>query len=64
MFTGEDVEEEEKSFEQWFGRFEERAQLLNWSEEQKCYQLKLHLAIEQLCRYMSFYLQRNMTVFS
>ena len=42
-FSGEDVEVEEKSFIRWLERFEERADLLSWSAEQKCYQLKLHL---------------------
>ena len=28
VFTGEDVEDKEKSFERWLGRFEERATLL------------------------------------
>ena len=42
-FSGEDIEVEEKSFTRWLERFEERADLLSWSAEQKCYQLKLHL---------------------
>lgn len=43
VFTGEDVEDEEKSFDRWLARFEERASLLAWSDEQKCYQVKVHL---------------------
>jgi len=42
-FSGEDIEDEEKSFVRWLERFEEHAGLLSWSAEQKCYQLKLHL---------------------
>lgn len=35
-FSGEDIEDEEKSFVRWLERFEEQAGLLSWSEEQKC----------------------------
>ena len=42
-FTGEEVEVEEKSFGRWLDRFEERATLLTWSDDQKVYQLKVHL---------------------
>ena len=42
-FTGEEIEVEEKSFGRWLERFEERATLLTWSDDQKVYQLKVHL---------------------
>ena len=44
LFTGEDVEKEENTFEKWLERFEERATLLAWEDNQKCYQLKSHLS--------------------
>ena len=43
-FTGEDTEVEENSFGRWLDRFEERAVLLAWSDQQKVYQLRSHLA--------------------
>ena len=43
-FSGEDIETEEKGFEKWVERFEERALLLAWSDKQKLYQLKSHFS--------------------
>ena len=42
-FTGEDVEVETNSFERWLERFEERAVMLSWTDEHKCYHIKQHL---------------------
>ena len=42
-FTGEDVEVEENGFGRWLDRFEERATLLAWSDQQRVYQLRSHL---------------------
>ncbi len=40
-FTGEDVEAEAK---RWLDRFEERATMLSWTDELKCYHIKQYLA--------------------
>ncbi len=40
-FTGEDVEAEAKH---WLDRFEERATMLSWTDELKCYHIKQYLA--------------------
>ena len=40
----EDVEVEANSFEQWLERFEERAVMLSWTNEYKCYHIKQHLS--------------------
>ena len=42
-FTGEDIKGEQDEFEHWIKRFEERARLASWSDEQKFSQFKLHL---------------------
>ena len=38
-FTGEDIETEANSFERWLDKFEDRATLLSWTGEQKCYHI-------------------------
>ena len=43
-FTGEEDLNDDDVFERWLERFEERAKLTGWTEEQKLYQLKSHLA--------------------
>ena len=42
-FTGEEIDCEDKSFVKWHERFEERASLAGWDNEQKLHQLKFHL---------------------
>ena len=42
-FSGESPDLEEDSFDRWLEIFEERARMARWSEEQKLYQLKMHL---------------------
>ena len=42
-FTGEKIDSEEKSFVKWHERFEERATLAAWDNEQKLHQLKFHV---------------------
>ena len=39
-FTGEDIETETNSFERWLDKFEDRATMLSWTGEQKCYHIK------------------------
>ena len=43
LFTGEDIKSEYDEFDHWLKRFEERAKLAAWTDEQKFGQLKLHL---------------------
>ena len=45
-FTGEEDLNDDDVFERWLERFEERAKLTGWTEEQKLYQLKSHLALQ------------------
>ena len=40
-FSGKDIEVEANSFTHWLGKFEERANLLSWTEEQKCFHKQL-----------------------
>ena len=42
-FTGEEIDCEDKSFERWCERFEERAALAGWDDKQKLHQLKFQL---------------------
>ena len=42
-FIGEEIDCENKSFVKWHERFEERAALAGWDNEQKLHQLKFHL---------------------
>lgn len=42
-YTGEDDQTDDEVFDRWLERFEERAKLAGWSNEQKLYHLKLHL---------------------
>ena len=44
QFTGEEIDCEEKSFERWHAKFEERAVLAGWEDKQKLHQLKFLLA--------------------
>ena len=48
FFTGEDIKCEQDEFEHWIERFEERARLASWSDEQKFSQFKLHLGVYAL----------------
>ncbi len=43
MYTGENRDITDDSFELWSEKIQERASVSGWSEEQKLYQLKLHL---------------------
>ena len=51
-FTGEGSLVGEESFDRWHEQFEERSVVAGWSEEQKKYQLKMHLdkTAFQACR--------------
>ena len=53
-FTGEGSLVGEESFDRWHEQFEERSVVAGWSEEQKKYQLKMHLdkTAFQACRMM------------
>ena len=42
-FTGEDINTDEGSIDQWLEQFEERADVTGWDKEQKLFQLKAHL---------------------
>ena len=42
-FTGEDIQSDDDNFNRWIEHFEERAKLAGWTEEQRVYQLKVHL---------------------
>ena len=42
-FTGEESQNEDDTFERWLERFEERANLAKWNDEQRLCQLKAHL---------------------
>ena len=42
-YTGEDDQTDDEVFDRWLERFEERAKLAGWNNEQKLYHLKLHL---------------------
>ena len=42
-FTGEDIQSDNDNFDRWIEHFEERAKLAGWTEEQRVYQLKVHL---------------------
>ena len=44
MFTGEDTDSDEKRFDKWLERFEERAVLAGWTDEQWFHQFKFHLS--------------------
>ena len=44
MFTGEDIDSDEKRFDKWLERFEERAVLAGWTDEQRFHQFKFHLS--------------------
>ena len=44
MFTGEDIDSDEKRFDKWLERFEERASLADWTDEQRFHQFKFHLS--------------------
>ena len=44
MFTDEDIDCDEKIFDEWLGRFEERAALACWTDEQRFHQFKFHLS--------------------
>ena len=43
VFTGDDPDAEDDTFERWLEGFEECAKMCKWDEEQKLFQLKLHL---------------------
>ena len=43
MFTGEDIDSDEKIFDKWLERFEERASLAGWTDEQRFHQFKVRL---------------------
>ena len=42
-FTGKDIQLDDDNFDRWIEHFEERAKLAGWTEEQRVYQLKVHL---------------------
>lgn len=42
-YTGEDDQTDDEVFDRWLERFEERAKLAGWNNEQKLYYLKLYL---------------------
>ena len=42
-YNGEESQNEDNTFDRWIERFEERACLAKWNDEQKLYQLKAHL---------------------
>ena len=44
MFTGEDIDSDEKRFDKWLERFEERASIAGWTDEQRFHQFKFHLS--------------------
>ena len=44
QFTGEEIDSEERSFERWHAKFEERAVLAGWEDKQKLHQLKFLLS--------------------
>jgi hypothetical protein len=43
MFTGEDIDSDEKRFDKWLERFKEQASLACWTDEQRFHQFKFHL---------------------
>ena len=42
-YNGEESQDEDNTFDRWIERFEERAHLAKWNEEQKLCQFKAHL---------------------
>ena len=42
-FSGENLEQDDETFERWLESFEDRAHLAGWAEEHKLYQRKMHL---------------------
>ena len=40
----EDIDSDEKRFDKWLKRFEERASLAGWTDEQRFHQFKFHLS--------------------
>ena len=43
LYSGEESQDEDNTFDRWMERFEERAHLAKWQDEQKLCQLKAHL---------------------
>ncbi len=43
LYNGEESQNEDNTFDRWMERFEERARLAKWQDEQKLCQLKAHL---------------------
>lgn len=43
IFSGDDADADDGSFERWFEGFKERAKIYQWDEDQKLFQLKAHL---------------------
>jgi len=43
MYTGEDRQITDDSFDHWVEKLRERSQICNWTPEQRLYQMKLHL---------------------
>jgi hypothetical protein len=43
IFSGDDADTDDGSFERWFEGFKERAKIYQWDEDQKLFQLKAHL---------------------
>ena len=53
-FTGDDLQEEEKTFDRWLELFEERAKLAGWGPARHLHQLKLLLEKTALKAYHTF----------
>ena len=54
LFTGEDMDAEEKTFDRWFELFEERANFAGWSPAQRLIQMKVLLDKKALKVFRTF----------